>query len=83
VFTIADWRIQRTLDNGDSEEQQRIRHYRNYLRNFTKRDTWWEAPILSMEEFNDNNNNGEREKPMVESLRCPWNWWMKPTKTAR
>jgi hypothetical protein len=63
MFTIADWRMQRVLDNSDLEEQQRIRHYRNYLRNSTKRDSWWEAPILSMEEFNDNNKNGKREKP--------------------
>ncbi|MDR1528247.1 MAG: hypothetical protein LBS22_01520 [Puniceicoccales bacterium] len=51
LFDFADWRMQRALDTGDSEEQQRIRDYRSFLRDFTKRDTWWELPIPSLDEF--------------------------------
>ncbi|MDR1528404.1 MAG: hypothetical protein LBS22_02345 [Puniceicoccales bacterium] len=51
LFGFADWRMQRALDTGDSEEQQHIRDYRSFLRDFTKRDTWWELPIQAMNEF--------------------------------
>ena len=60
MFATADWRMQRAVDTGDADDISRIREYRNYLRDFTNNDNWWEIPILSLDEFN-NNNNGERE----------------------
>lgn len=51
MFAVADWRMQRAMDNGDLDEQQWIRYYRNFLRDFTKQYRWWELTIPSLEEF--------------------------------
>jgi hypothetical protein len=64
MLSSIDWKVFREEDAirlNISEEEDAIHHlaaYRQYLRNFTKHDAWWEDTIPSLDEF----NNKEREK---------------------
>jgi hypothetical protein len=64
MLLSTDWKVFRAEDAirlyglNDLDGDEKIHHlaqYRQYLRDFTNQDTWWEAPILSLEEFNNKN----------------------------
>jgi hypothetical protein len=65
ILSSIDWKVFREEDAirlNISEEEGTIHHlagYRQYLRDFTKQDAWWQVPILSMDEF----INETKEKP--------------------
>lgn len=49
----ADWRLQRAQDERDVAEEEVVREYRRYLRDFTDVPNWWNCEILSFEEFSE------------------------------
>jgi hypothetical protein len=64
MLASINWKVFRAEDairlNGSDgydgeEELHDLAQYRQYLRDFTKQDTWWTLPILPLEEFNNKN----------------------------
>jgi hypothetical protein len=59
MLSAIDWKVFREEDairldiSGEVDAIHLLAAYRQYLRDFTKRDGWWDLPILPMDDFNN------------------------------
>jgi hypothetical protein len=62
MLSSTDWKVFRKEDairlgisaDGAADTINLLALYRQYLRDFTKQEGWWDTPILSLEEFENN-----------------------------
>jgi hypothetical protein len=64
MFSTVDWKVARAEDAtrlqvyDGCDEIRDFARYRQYLRDFTKRQDWWTLPILPYDEFIKHANGG-------------------------